>query len=120
MSAGYRTDYPSILGSRGSGDDSARVRTGVEAMPQLPSLKTLGLAAALLAVASASAPAENSARPVAPYPPVNAGVKPWPAPTGHRQPHAGDIPPGTGEEADIGEQQLEAEVDRKLRICRGC
>ena len=43
-------------------------------------------------------------------------TRPWPAPTGHRQPHAGDVPQELGGTDD----QLDAALDRRLRICRGC
>ena len=42
-------------------------------------------------------------------------TKPWPAPMGHRQPHAIDVP-----HEQIDDDQLFAALDRKLRICRGC
>lgn len=51
---------------------------------------------------------------------IEAGVKPWPAPTGHRQPHAVDVAPETKQRADRSDDLLELEIDRKLRICRGC
>jgi hypothetical protein len=78
-------------------------------------LKTIALAAALLAGPIAAAQAESVTRPAATLP-IDAGIKPWPAPTGHRQPHAADVAPGANLSADL----LELEVDRKLRICRGC
>ena len=51
---------------------------------------------------------------------IDAGVKPWPAPTGHRQPHAVDVAPETKQQADRSDDLLELGIDRKLRICRGC
>lgn len=79
-------------------------------------LKILGLAAALLAGPIAAAQAETvTPRPAAQLP-IDAGAKPWPAPTGHRQPHAADVSPAANLSADL----LELEIDRKLRICRGC
>lgn len=42
-------------------------------------------------------------------------TKPWPAPTGHRQLHATDVPQELSDD-----DQLFAALDRKLRICRGC
>ena len=47
--------------------------------------------------------------------------KPWPAPTGHRQPRAADLiklmSPATQDSLD----QENANVDRKIQgICRGC
>jgi hypothetical protein len=85
-------------------------------MPFPSHLKILGLAAALLAAPIAAAQAENATpRPATP-PPIDAGVRPWPAPTGHRQPHAAEV----SSNANLREDLLELEVDRKLRICRGC
>jgi hypothetical protein len=78
-------------------------------------LKTFALATALLATPIAAALAEIVTRPAATLP-IDTSVKPWPAPTGHRQPHAADVAPGANLNADL----LELEVDRKLRICRGC
>jgi hypothetical protein len=46
---------------------------------------------------------------------------PWLAPTGHRQPTRADIPQNDGPSAWEREQaRLDAELDRKLIICRGC
>ena len=46
---------------------------------------------------------------------------PWRAPIGHRQPRKADVPPpeflSTWERQ---QQRLDAELDRKLIICRGC
>jgi hypothetical protein len=41
------------------------------------------------------------------------------APVGHRQPRARDLPAGPNEAAPIRSPE-EQDVDRKLRICRGC
>ena len=85
-------------------------------MPCSSHLKALGLAATLLAVPVTAARAEVvTPRPAAQLT-IDAGVKPWPAPTGHRQPHAADV----SSKADLSEDLLELEVDHKLRICRGC
>jgi hypothetical protein len=44
---------------------------------------------------------------------------PWPAPVGHRQPQAKDLPSQNPNELErIGEE--DRAVDRKLTICRGC
>ena len=83
-------------------------------------LNVLGLAAALLAGPISLSHAVNAAPAAASHLPVDAGVKPWPAPTGHRQPHVGDVPLQAKSNADLGEDWLDAELDRKLRICRGC
>ena len=46
---------------------------------------------------------------------------PWLAPTGHRQPTRADVPQDELLSAWEREQQvLDAELDRKLIICRGC
>jgi hypothetical protein len=42
------------------------------------------------------------------------------APVGHRQPRPTDIPPTDKSAADQLEEKLQAELNRKLRICRGC
>ncbi|WP_027580718.1 hypothetical protein [Bradyrhizobium sp. Ai1a-2] len=44
---------------------------------------------------------------------------PWPAPVGHRQPHAKDLPSqNTNELEQISEE--DRAVDRRLTICHGC
>ncbi|WP_454615960.1 hypothetical protein [Bradyrhizobium cenepequi] len=44
---------------------------------------------------------------------------PWPAPVGHRQPQAKDLPSqNTNELEQISEE--DRAVDRKLTICHGC
>jgi hypothetical protein len=80
-------------------------------------LKIVGLAAALLADPIAAAQAEIVTPLPAAIAPIDAGVKPWPAPAGHRQPHASDVPPDTRQDADIRDEEA---VDRKLGICRRC
>lgn len=79
-------------------------------------LRALGLAATLLGGPLAAAQAEITTPRPATTLPIDVGVKPWPAPNGHRQPHAADVSPDGSLSADL----LELEVDRKLRICRGC
>jgi len=80
----------------------------------LPGLLTAAGAAALetrLADRTVG-PTERAAAPAA---------KPWPAPVGHRQPRAADIPAdGRKHESDAWLQRLNRELDRKLWICRGC
>jgi len=46
----------------------------------------------------------------------------WPAPTGHRQPRAEDIPAEGPKksEFDVQLERLDRALDGKLRICRGC
>jgi hypothetical protein len=47
-------------------------------------------------------------------------TKPWTAPIGHRQPHAGDVPATTMGTLDFLDQE-DADVDRKISgVCRGC
>jgi hypothetical protein len=43
-----------------------------------------------------------------------------PAPIGHRQPRAADIPQSGKSQADILEERQQAELNRRLRICRNC
>jgi hypothetical protein len=46
---------------------------------------------------------------------------PWQAPVGHRQPKVIDVPGNTGQPPFEAEQRrLDAELDKKLVICRGC
>ena len=42
------------------------------------------------------------------------------APVGHRQPRAADIPQTEKSAADLLEERQQAELNRRLRICRGC
>jgi hypothetical protein len=45
----------------------------------------------------------------------------WPAPVGHSQPHAGDIPLGISvSPAQSQQEAFDREIDDKLKICRGC
>ena len=46
----------------------------------------------------------------------------WPAPVGHRQPRAEDIPAEGPKksEFDVQLEQLDRALDGKLRICRSC
>jgi hypothetical protein len=45
---------------------------------------------------------------------------PWPAPVGHRQPRADQVPPENSNSTDAMKRE-DAELDRKLKsICRGC
>ena len=44
-----------------------------------------------------------------------------PAPVGHRQPTAADIPKNVPKEpADLEREKRDRELDAKLQICRGC
>jgi hypothetical protein len=42
------------------------------------------------------------------------------APVGHRQPRAADIPATDKSAAEQLEEKMSAELNRRLRICRGC
>jgi hypothetical protein len=51
-------------------------------------------------------------------PPQTSGqASPPPAPTGHRQPSAKDVPE---ESNDVPVPPADRELDRRLNICRGC
>jgi hypothetical protein len=46
---------------------------------------------------------------------------PWPAPVGHRQPRADQVPQGKDNSAAAAEKREDAELDRRIKsICRGC
>jgi hypothetical protein len=46
---------------------------------------------------------------------------PWRAPIGHRQPRKADVPsPEVLSTWERQERRMDAELDRKLIICRGC
>jgi hypothetical protein len=54
-------------------------------------------------------------------PAVLTSHSPWLAPIGHRQPARADVPQNEVLSAWEREQQVfDAELDRKLMICRGC
>ena len=42
------------------------------------------------------------------------------APVGHRQPRPADIPPADKAVTEQLEEKQQADLNRKLRICRGC
>jgi hypothetical protein len=42
------------------------------------------------------------------------------APVGHRQPRAADIPQTDKTAVELLEERQQAELNRRLRICRGC
>ena len=42
------------------------------------------------------------------------------APVGHRQPRAADIPQTDKTPAELLEERQQSELNRRLRICRGC
>lgn len=54
-------------------------------------------------------------------PAVLTSHSPWLAPTGHRQPTRADVTQDeTLSASEREQQQFDAELDRKLIICRGC
>ena len=79
-------------------------------------LGTVGVAALILAGPIAATRAEI----ITTRTQIDTGIKPWPAPTGHHQPHVADVAPDSKQQADRSDDLLELEIDRKLRICRGC
>ena len=42
------------------------------------------------------------------------------APVGHRQPRVADITPSEKTAAELAEERQQADLNRRLRICRGC
>ena len=44
----------------------------------------------------------------------------WPAPVGHRQPRAADIPKLPPRGTDVEWQLIERDLDGRLKICRAC
>jgi hypothetical protein len=78
--------------------------------------------AAILSLASAASFAQS--QPAAPKPttpttsPLGATIPP--APVGHRQPRAADVRQVEKTPAEAQEERLQAELERKLKICRGC
>jgi hypothetical protein len=84
-----------------------------------------------LAQGSPSAPAaqdnqDNRGNPVPPAaqsnpPPPAATEGRGQAPTGHRQPRPGDLPPDVRrEEGGMVRSPVDRELDQKMQICRGC
>jgi hypothetical protein len=74
------------------------------------------LAAAIAGSAWAQNPPDDK-----PAPPAAGAVRssPLPAPVGHRQPRASDIPPPPpGDTSQTAEPK--DDIDERLRICRGC
>ena len=47
--------------------------------------------------------------------------KPWPAPVGHRQPRAAELPAHLPKTAsDLAQERRDRELDRRLQICHRC
>ena len=89
------------------------------------------VASVALAQGGPSAPAaqDNRDNRGNPVPPVVQGNPPPPAategrgqaPTGHRQPRPGDLPPDVRrEEGGMVRSPVDRELDQKMQICRGC
>jgi hypothetical protein len=82
----------------------------------VPAVVGAVLAAAVAGTAWAQNPPDDKPAPTAP------GVvrsSPLPAPVGHRQPRASDIPaPPPG--GASGTTEPRDDIDERLRICRGC
>jgi hypothetical protein len=73
----------------------------------------------VLAQGRSSAPAaqDNRGNPVPPA----ATEGRAPAPTGHRQPRPGDLPPDVQrDESGMVRSPVDRELDQKMQICRGC
>lgn len=78
-------------------------------------LRTTGLAAALLVGPNVLSAQEQITPP--------SQTREVGAPLGHRQPRVADIPTNpmsNKSAAEILEERQNAEINRKLRICRGC
>ncbi len=73
--------------------------------------------------ASASSLAQTNAVPASPQAPTvdmpTTGQVKVPAPVGHRQPRAKDLPSEVNQ-ATTAPTPKDKELDQKLRICRGC
>ena len=89
---------------------------------RVPPFAALVLSGLLIAAGAAATETQLAGRTVgAAGSSAPAASKPWPAPVGHRQPRAADIPPDLRKTAsDEWLRRLHRELDRKLQICRGC
>jgi hypothetical protein len=78
-------------------------------------------AIALVAVAVAGAAWAQNPPDDKPAPPAPGAVRssPLPAPVGHRQPRASDIPPPPPGDTSRAAEPRD-DIDERLRICRGC
>lgn len=74
--------------------------------------------AALLGLATGASFAQNQSSQQSGANPLGSRVAP--APVGHRQPRASDVKQTEKTAAEIQEEKLQAELERKLKICRGC
>jgi hypothetical protein len=76
----------------------------------------------LALVTGPAAIAQTGTRNNNPNPSLSDKGGPWPAPVGHRQPRADQVPPENGlSNPNSPANREDAELDRKLKsICRGC
>jgi hypothetical protein len=93
------------------------VTTEPTAMSLASHLKTLALAAAMLAGPLATAQAEIPTTDFESSPPIHAAVTSLIAQTGHHRSYAGDISRGVRLDAAI---RNEEELDRAFGMCRRC
>ena len=97
--------------------------------PDAPSNR-MALVIALVFASAPVARAQDTARPRAEIPTgtsaqahgLAVSLAAWPAPVGHRQPRAEDIPAEAPKKRDSDAQleRLDRALDGKLKICRGC
>lgn len=84
-------------------------------------MRSISAATAVLVLVGVASPADAAGLNEVERPIAGASRTPWPAPVGHRQPRVADIPQSSDLSAwEREQQQLDAELDRKLIICRGC
>lgn len=81
------------------------------------SLPRVAVFAALSGLLLLPAAAQEQITPPSQRPYINA---PLPAPVGHRQPRAADVPMTDKTAAEQLEERQQADLNRRLRICRGC
>jgi hypothetical protein len=91
----------------------------------LVALIIIGLPMAALAQGNAQRPPDSQALDAQPQ-----QSHPWPAPTGHRQPRPSDLPPdvlraedgdgATQGQGKGGRARAQEDLDKDLRICKGC
>jgi hypothetical protein len=81
--------------------------------------RAAGAAVAALVLATTAAAGKEAAEP--PAEPVARAAMPWPAPVGHRQPRAADLPVSQPkDDLDLRIERINRDLDRRLRICRNC
>jgi hypothetical protein len=84
-------------------------------MTMIPTLRLAGCAAILVTLLSGPQPVSAQEQLTSPTTSRIIG-----APAGHRQPRPADIPATEKSAAEQLEEKQTAELNRKLRICRGC